>query len=291
MKGIILAGGFGSRLHPITLGVSKQLLPVYDKPMIYYPLSTLMLAGLREILIISDPENLPRFQKMFGTGEHLGLSLSYAVQEEPKGLPQAFTIGEKFIGQDSVCLILGDNLFYGTTLTPSLEQGATLKKGGRVFCYWVAEPSSYGVMEFDAQDQPKSIVEKPKDPKSNWAVTGLYFYDNSVVEIAKNLKSSPRGETEITDVNRIYMERGELAVTRFSRGMAWLDTGQADSLLDASNFIATIEKRQGLKVGCLEEIALRKTFITKLQFDDLVERMPKNSYTQYLRFVADTYQK
>ena len=286
MKGIILAGGFGTRLHPITLGVSKQLLPVYDKPMIYYPLSTLMLAGIHEILIISDPENLPRFQKIFSDGSHLGLSISYAVQEAPKGLPQAFTIGEKFIGNDSVCLILGDNLFYGTTLTPSLAKGAELKSGGMVFCYWVSDPSSYGVMEFDANNEPLNIVEKPKAPKSNWAVTGLYFYDNSVVEIAKNLKPSPRGETEITD-----LQKNQLAVTRFGRGMAWLDTGQADSLLDAANFIATIEKRQGLKVGCLEEIALRKNFISKAKFDALVERMPNNAYTQYLRFVADTYQK
>lgn len=291
MKGIILAGGFGTRLHPITLGVSKQLLPVYDKPMIYYPLSTLMLAGIHEILIISDPENLPRFQKIFSDGSHLGLSISYAVQEAPKGLPQAFTIGEKFIGNDSVCLILGDNLFYGTTLTPSLAKGAELKSGGMVFCYWVSDPTSYGVMEFDANNEPLNIVEKPKEPKSNWAVTGLYFYDNSVVEIAKNLKPSPRGETEITDLNKVYLQKNQLAVTRFGRGMAWLDTGQADSLLDAANFIATIEKRQGLKVGCLEEIALRKNFISRAKFDALVERMPNNAYTQYLRFVADTYQK
>jgi glucose-1-phosphate thymidylyltransferase len=282
MKGIILAGGSGTRLYPITKAVSKQILPIYDKPMIYYPLSVLMLAGIREILIISTPRDLPVFQELLGTGEDLGIEFTYKVQAEPKGLAQAFTIGEEFIGDDSVCLILGDNIFYGQGFVEQLKKGAAIKKGAMVFGYYVKTPEEFGVVEFDKEGNVVSIEEKPKQPKSNYAIPGLYFYDNSVVEKAKNLKPSHRGELEITDISRLYQEEGNLKVELFGRGMAWLDTGTHDGLLNASNFVETIQKRQGLYVSCVEEIAYRMGYITKEKVTELAKPLLKTEYGQYL---------
>lgn len=282
MKGIVLAGGSGTRLHPVTVSISKQILPVYDKPMIYYPLSVLMLAGIREILIISTPRDIKLYEELFGNGSRLGLSIQYAIQERPDGIAQSFIIGEKFIGKDNVALVLGDNIFYGYGLTGMLEDSAKLKKGSVVFAYYVDDPERYGVVEFDHNGKALSIEEKPKQPKSNYAVTGLYFYDNDVVSISKNMKPSNRGELEITDVNKEYLKRGNLSVVTMGRGMAWLDTGTHDSLLDASNFIATIERRQGLKVACLEEIAYKKGFMSEKELIAVAEGMKNNVYGKYL---------
>ena len=281
MRGIILAGGLGTRLYPLTLAVSKQMMPVYDKPMIYYPLSTLMQAGIREILIISTPYDLPHFKKLFGSGEEIGVNFHYKVQEVPNGLAQAFVLGEKFIGQDDAALILGDNIFYGAGLS-ELMQASNKPKGGVVFAYQVADPERYGVVEFDKNFKAISIEEKPEKPKSNFAVPGLYFYDNSVIEVAKNLQPSPRGEFEITDVNKYYLEKGLLQVGVLGRGMAWLDTGTHESLLQAGQFIHTIEARQGLKIGCIEEIAWQMGFINDAQFEKLGHKYIKSGYGEYL---------
>src|SRR3954451_13377934 len=283
MKGIILAGGAGTRLYPLTCCISKQLLPVYDKPTIYYPLSVLMLAGIRQILIISTPRDTPMIQSLLGDGSKIGMKFSYQVQAEPKGIAQAFTIGADFIGNDSVCLILGDNIFYGHDLTELVNKSANLKSGACVFAYQVSDPERYGVVEFGKDGRAISIEEKPKQPKSNWAVVGLYYYDASVVDVARNLNPSARGELEITDVNRAYLAKGELTVQPMGRGIAWLDTGTYESLLSSSVFVQTLEERQGLKIGCIEEIAFAQKFIDAQQLNRLADKAGKSDYGNYLR--------
>ncbi len=287
MKGIILAGGSGTRLYPLTRAISKQIMPVYDKPMIYYPLSTLMLAGIREVLIISTPRDLPIFEDLFGTGEQLGMTFSYAVQEQPRGLADAFIIGADFIGSDSVALVLGDNIFYGQSFSKLLREVASRDKGATIFGYYVRDPREYGVVEFDEDGRAISIEEKPEHPKSNYAVPGLYFYDNDVIDIAKNVKPSARGEIEITSVNNEYLRRGDLRVETMGRGFAWLDTGNHDSLLDAADFVCAFQKRQGLYVSCIEEIAYKRGFIDKDQLLKLAEPLMKTDYGKYLVEVAN----
>ena len=291
MKGILLAGGSGTRLYPLTQTVSKQLLAVYDKPVIYYPLSILMLAGIREILVISTPRDTPLIEGLLGDGAGLGLELSYQVQANPAGIAQAFILGERFVGGDPVCLILGDNIFFGHELQPLLVESAALTRGSRVFAYHVQDPERYGVVEFDQKQNALTLEEKPKAPRSNWAVTGLYFYDSQVVDIAKNLKPSARGELEITDVNRRYLEQGQLKVTALGRGVAWLDAGTYDSLLSSSLFVQTLEQRTGLKIACIEEIALAKNFIDVPAFTRLIDRAGKSDYAVYLRRVLSEYAK
>lgn len=287
MKGIILAGGSGTRLYPLTKAISKQIMPVYDKPMIYYPLSTLMLAGIREVLIISTPRDLPVFKDLLGSGEQLGMSFSYAVQETPRGLADAFIVGADFIGDDSVALVLGDNIFYGQSFSRVLQNAATREKGATIFGYYVKDPREYGVVEFDSNNKAVSIEEKPAIPKSNYAVPGLYFYDNDVVEIAKNVKSSARGEIEITSINNEYLRRGDLYVETLGRGFAWLDTGNHDALLDAADFVAAFQKRQGLYISCIEEIAYKRGFITREQLVKLAQPLLKTDYGRYLIDIAN----
>lgn len=287
MKGIILAGGSGTRLYPLTKAISKQIMPVYDKPMIYYPLSTLMLAGIREVLIISTPRDLPVFKDLFGSGEQLGMSFSYAVQETPRGLADAFIVGADFIGDDSVALVLGDNIFYGQSFSRVLQNAAAREKGATIFGYYVKDPREYGVVEFDSNNKAVSIEEKPAIPKSNYAVPGLYFYDNDVVEIAKNVKPSARGEIEITSINNEYLRRGDLYVETLGRGFAWLDTGNHDALLDAADFVAAFQKRQGLYISCIEEIAYKRGFITREQLVKLAQPLLKTDYGRYLIDIAN----
>jgi len=288
-KGIILAGGSGSRLHPIALGVSKQLLPIYDKPMVFYPISVLMLAGIQEILVISTPEDIDGYKRLLGDGSNFGLSIEYAIQPSPDGLAQAFIIGEDFIGNDNVALVLGDNIFYGQSFSKNLSRAASKKNGATIFGYHVKDPERFGVVEFDSQENVLSIEEKPSSPKSNYAVTGLYFYDNDVVEIAKSIKPSPRGELEITDINNVYKNRGDLKVELFGRGFAWLDTGTHDSLMEAGQFVQTVEHRQGLKVACLEEIAFQNGWLSKELLLKQADALKKTSYGEYLTKVANGY--